>query len=589
MESTQSETKYSSTGYQSAIGVTIVAGVFSVIIAVILAVSVYHMTTTDPARATELEVMKEQAKQYPADEVLARQIVERDTLYRRDQFARQYFVKRGTLLLLASLAIFTAALLWARNISSKQSLPGPRADLRAEQIKMASRIRMAFTVGVVVLGSAALFWSFRPPIQLQDDTAIESGTDDQSQQPAAALEPVTMDEMAQHWPMFRGFSGLGTCTFENIPDAWDGASSKNILWKSNITLPGHNSPVVWDDHIYLTGATKEKQQVYCYSSETGQLLWTGDVPIPANPAHDDMDIMPDTGYAACTAVTNGRAVCAIFAGGDMGCFSSEGKLLWEKHLGIPDSMYGYAASLTAYRDHVIVQWDVGWDEGDESKSKLVALNWKTGDVVWQTHRPVPNSWASPTVAKVGDAYQVLTAANPYMIAYDAATGGELYRASCTEGDIASTPIVADNAVIVMEPYNKLVAINIRDASGDVTETHIRWQAEEEMPDIASPVSNGTYIWTLTTEGLLGCYAVADGSQVYTQSLKMNFQASPALVGDKLYLLSEKGVMLIAETGGEYKELKRSELGAKCYASPAFAPGRIFIRSEDTLYCIGTQP
>ena len=253
----------------------------------------------------------------------------------------------------------------------------------------------------------------------------------------------------------------------------------------------------------------------------------------------------------------------------------------------PYSMYGYAASLTAYEGHVIVQWDVGMDEGEESNSKLIALDWNTGDVVWQTHRPVSNSWSSPTVAKVGQDYQVLTAASPYVITYDAETGEEMLREECIYGDIAATPILTDNRIITIEPYNKMVAVNATPASNN--DPNILWETEDSMPDIASPLSNGTYIWTLNTEGRLGCYSVTDGSEIYAESVDGIFEASPSLVGDRLYLLSEKGVMLIAETGSEYKEIKRNELGAKCLATPAFAPGRLFIRSEDALFCIGETP
>ncbi len=217
-------------------------------------------------------------------------------------------------------------------------------------------------------------------------------------------------------------------------------------------------------------------------------------------------------------------MCAIFAGGDIGCFTAEGRLLWQKPLGIPDSMYGYAASLTAFENLVIVQWDVG---SETDQSKLIALDWQTGQTVWQTPRPVPNSWSSPTVVKIGDAYRILTAASPFVIAYDPRTGSELFRAECIEGDIAATPIFADGKIMTMQPYQKLVAIRTEDAAGDVTATHIAWQTEGAMPDICSPLSDGVFVWTLTSDGKLSGFKVSDGSEVYAQSLERMFQASPS--------------------------------------------------------------
>ena len=65
-------------------------------------------------------------------------------------------------------------------------------------------------------------------------------------------------------------------------------------------------------------------------------------------------------------------------------------------------------------------------------------------------------------------------------------------------------------------------------------------------------------------------------------------ASLSLAGDKLYMLSEEGVMFIAKFENRYAELTKNPLGEKCYASPAFADGRIYIRAAENLYCIGDE-
>lgn len=567
-----------SVSYQSAVGIAIVAAVFSVFIAVLLAVNAYHMKVADPARSVQLETMKEQAKQYPTDEVLAQEIQQFDTNLRRDQFARLYFSQRGMLLLVVTLVLLVGSVMLAKSHRSGLPQPAPQADRKSEQIQHASRARLALSIGLIVLCSGALFWVMHAP-------TMPSETAGGPQTPAAPVY-ATMDQAQTQWSTFRGPGGLGIADFEHIPDTWDGPSGQNILWKSPIPLPGHNSPVIWEDRIFLTGATETEQQVFCYDAQTGSLLWKGDVSIPANPARDDMHIMEDTGYAASTAVTDGLRVCAIFAGGDMGCFTVDGKPLWEKHLGIPDSMYGYASSLTWFENLVIVQWDVGF-EGENSK--LIALDWQTGKTVWQTPRPVPNSWSSPTVVHIDGQYRIVTAASPFVIVYDAKTGTELYRVDCMYGDIASTPIVADKKIIAIEPYNKLVAVNADESQPvEDPQTRIAWETSSDMPDICSPVSDHRYVWTLTSPGALGCFDVADGSELYTQSLKLPFQASPTVVGQTLYMLSETGIMVLVDTSAEYKEIKRNELGEKCRATPVFQEGRIYIRSEDNLYAIGSS-
>ena len=566
---------------QAAGGTTIVALVFGLIITALLSVSLYHHSVTDPARALELEKLKDIYKQSPADAQVAQRIHDMDIQIRRDQFARLYFLQRGTVLLVIDLAVFIAAVLIRTRHLRTPPLPEAATDRKKEQIRHALHIRTAVTLTAAALGAAGLYLSQRPLHTPTPPPDIENG-----QLAPAPPSFAPFAETLKQWPAFRGAEGSGVCTFADIPDDWDGPTGRNILWKSQIPLAGHNSPVIWDNHIFLSGATEETQQLFCYDLNTGNLLWTGDITIPDNPARADMYIMDDTGYAAPTVVTDGLRVCAMFAGGDLGCFSGDGKKLWEHHLGIPESAYGFAASLTAFEKNVIIQFDVSYDT---DKSKLIALDWTTGKTAWQTARPVPNSWTSPTIVQVGMAQQLLTSGSPWVIAYDPATGQELYRADCLAGDVAPTQIYAAGKIIALEPYNTIVTINTDAASGDVTQTHIAWRTSADIPDICSPVSNGKLVWILTSGGTLTAFDLTDGSEVYSQSLNMEFNASPCIVGDTLHLLSIKGTMLLAETGRDYKEIKRLELGEKCHASPAFAPGRIVLRAENNLYCIGNMP
>ena len=564
---------------QAAGGTAIVTLVFGAIIAALLSVNLYHYAVTDPTRALELERLKDTLKQQPTDARLAQHIHDLDIQIRRDQFARLYFLQRGTLLLVIDLAVFiTAALIRTRHYRTP-ALPDTAPDRKKEQIRHALHVRTAVTLSAAALGAAGLYLAQRPVGGQPNDSTAQNDVE-------AITAPAfaTFDEAMKQWPSFRGADGSGVCRFADIPDDWDGASGRNVLWKTELSLPGHNSPVIWGDRVFLSGATEASQQVYCFDLHTGALLWTGDVKLHDDPARADMHIMDDTGYAAPTVVTDGIRVCAIFAGGDAGCFSVDGRKLWERHLGVPQSAYGYAASLTAFEKNVIVQFDVTYDT---DSSRLIALDWQTGRTAWQTARPVPNSWSSPTVVQVGDTPQLLTSGSPWVIAYDPYTGRELYRVDCLGGDVAPTQVFADGKIIAIEPYNAIAAVKTEGAAGDVTKTHLAWRTSANIPDICSPVSNGVLVWTLTTDGELVAFDLADGSEVYSHALSTEVQASPNIVGDSLYILTVRGAMIVAGTGREYSEIKRLELGEKCYASPALMPGRIVIRGQKYLYGIGT--
>ncbi|TFG48106.1 MAG: serine/threonine protein kinase, partial [Candidatus Brocadiia bacterium] len=366
---------------------------------------------------------------------------------------------------------------------------------------------------------------------------------------------------------------------------WDGQSGKGIIWKTPVPLAGHNSPIVWEDRVFLSGSDGKKQEIYCFDAESGKILWQGNVPHVAVGSSAALKLDEETGYAASTMATDGRKVYAIFATGDVAAFDFKGNKAWTISLGIPDSTYGYASSLDMFRNLLLIQYDQG--SAEAGKSKLIALDTSSGRTVWEAKRPVPGSWTSPITAKTPQGFQLITCADPWVIAYDPNNGREIWRADCLGSDSAPSPIYAGGFVFAVESSTELLAIK-PDGTGDVTKTHIAWKAEDGIPDITSPVSNGQLIWLLESGGVLTAYQVSDGTKLWEKDFEMSFQASPGLAGESLYLLSDKGVMIIVEAGREFREIARAEMGEKCYATPAFADGRIYIRSIKNLYSIGTN-
>ena len=205
--------------------------------------------------------------------------------------------------------------------------------------------------------------------------------------------------------------------------------------------------------------------------------------------------MEETGLAAPTVATDGQQVYAIFPTGDVGSFDFEGKKVWEKNLGRPDSSYGYSSSLAMYRNTLLIQYDQGI--ADDEMSAMIALDGFTGEIAWRTKRPVDCSWTSPIVACIDDQFQIITCSSPWVIAYEPNKGTELWRANCLSSELGASPIYAGGFVFAIVPYEKLVAIR-PNGKGDVTQTHIAWVSEEGGPDICSPVSNGKSIFMLAS-------------------------------------------------------------------------------------------
>jgi len=558
--------------YRCTVATAVLSAVFSIVVCALLLMNYGRSRMADTAEETALANLKLEIRSKPDDEQLLSRIRQFDLQVRQQRIRALDRSRKGSFLLLGGVVIFIISLRSAIEFKKKPPAPRRSADHLAEQVSNAKFARWAVTSGLVILGSGSLFLATRPEIDF-----IKAG--------AADASSYNMDDIAKNWASFRGLNGAGISTHANVPSRWSGKTGEGILWKTEIPLPGHNSPVIWGDRVFLSGADPNSRQVYCFDTSTGGLLWKGVVLGMPKSNEEPLEVMEDTGFASPTVVTDGRRVYAIFATGDVGCFDFKGKKVWEKNLGRPDSSYGYASSLAMYQNLLLIQYDQGGIE--DEKSELIAVDGFSGQVVWQKNRPVGNSWSSPIVASIGEQFQVVTCGDPWVVAYSPADGAELWRANCLAGDVAPSPIYANGLVFVIEPYSKLVAIK-PDGKGDVTETHIAWISEEGGPDICSPVSNGESIFLLATEGLLESYKVSDGKRLWEKDLQEYFLASPSLVGDKLYLLSEEGIMFIAEAEPEYKELAKCELDEKCHASPAFADGRIYIRGVENLYCIGSS-
>ncbi|HUU58410.1 MAG TPA: PQQ-binding-like beta-propeller repeat protein, partial [Phycisphaerae bacterium] len=568
--------------YRVALWTACAAGAFSLAVCGMLAHNFYGLRTGDPLNDPALLALKASVLKDPADAGLKERFRRMDLEHRAEFFYRQRLTETGGYLLAGGLAVFLVAIrCW---LAGRRRLPspGPPPDEEARDAAARRGARWAvtaITAGVCISAGAWASASFRAPPPTPAGLTVRTDATPVTTAPSA-------EEVRRNWPRFRGPGGSGVSAFTNVPTRWNGDTVQNILWKTAIPLPGKNSPVVWGDRVFLTGATKVKREVYCFNAASGALLWRRAVETAVGRTLDPPEIEEDTSYAAPTAATDGQRVYAIFANGDLVCLDFAGRQVWSEGLAPLDNQYGHASSLAMHRNLLLVQLDQeAPDEGGPAPSVLLAYDGPRGKRVWEAYRAVEGSWMSPIVIATPAGPQVIAGGNPFLIAHDPTDGKEIWRARVLGADCAPSPIFAGGLVIVAQPYGELSAVR-PDGRGDVTETHVAWRAAGGMPEICSPASDGKLVWTLMTYGLLTCYDAKDGKIVWEKQIDAEFNASPSLVGDRLYLLSTKGVAIIIETGRAYRELSRAELGEPVHASPAFADGRIYIRGKEHLYCIG---
>lgn len=392
------------------------------------------------------------------------------------------------------------------------------------------------------------------------------------------------------WTRFRGPQGSGRAPEGfALPGSFDAATSEGIAWRTELPLPGANSPVIVAGRVFVTGADERRREVYCLDAESGDLLWTRavaeDYDGPAPRIHGM------TGYAPATGTTDGERVYEVFPTGHVVALDLDGSDVWQRWFDMSEDIYGHATSLVMHGDLLYVQIDLG--KPDIGKSHLVALDRRSGETVWDIPRPVQGSWTTPTVITAqtpdGPREELITSATPWVIAYDPLTGAELWRVRCIEGDSAPSPIFDGQRIYVANIYAELTAI-VPGGSGDVTATHVAWSVPGLFPDIASPLSDGRCVWTLATGGALSCWDAATGARHYLERLPMRFRSSPTLIGDRVLLISEPGEALVIGAGAHYEQFGGGSFGEAVYSCPAFADGRMYTRGERSVVCVsGTMP
>jgi outer membrane protein assembly factor BamB len=227
-----------------------------------------------------------------------------------------------------------------------------------------------------------------------------------------------------------------------------------------------------------------------------------------------------------------------------------------------------------YRDLLIVQYD------QSGNTNVIAFAGKTGDQVWKTSRDVKITWASPILVNTGKQMEVMLVAEPFVISYNPATGKELWRFNCISGEVGPSLAYADGVVYSVNDYSKLAAVQIG------TSPQLLWESDEYLSDIPSPVATSKYVFLPTSYGMMLCYDAKTGEKYWEKDFGTPTYASTMLVDGNVWQMDKKGIMHIFKADKTYTSVSEPALGEGSVCTPAFAGGKIIIRGDKNLYCIG---
>jgi len=427
-----------------------------------------------------------------------------------------------------------------------------------------------------------------------------------------AVFSLTTAGSAANWPQWRGPDGSGISNEKNLPAEW--APTKNIKWKTPIAGRGHSSPIVWGNRIFVTTAVegdavegakavkhmsegkeflhpdsigadrKHTFKVIALNRDSGKILWEA-VAWEGTP-YDNRH--RKSSYAASTPATDGKFVFAFFGTEGLYAYDFNGKLAWKAQLGHLGTVgMGTGTSPILYENLVIVQCD----EEEGAASFIVALDKKTGKEVWRTPRKVQVSWSTPLLVKTATRAELIASGTEQVISYDPATGKELWHHKGVESNAIPSPVANSEMVFLVAGFPAKIALAIKlGGSGDLTGTpSVPWKYAKGTAYVPSPILYGDYLYLTTDRGILTCIDAKTGEVKYEGGripIPATFTASPVAFEGKILMTSEDGDTFIVKAGPKHEILGTNSIGEAVYASPAIADGRIFIRGEKNLYCIG---
>lgn len=543
-----------------------IAGGFALIVALTMIFSLVQLKTINPLDNPVLLSIKDQYDKDPGDASKAAMVRAMDLMARKAYFSSRWQVETGSYLLLGGAIIF---ILCQRLISDNEKRKPAFPGTKAEPVNIQKNSRRYLLVAATVISLTAISASFILRTTLPDPSG-RSGFSSKANNNEKESAP---KPDKSNYPFFRGQDSRGIAGGSGYPTEWDGISGKNIAWKTEVPQQGKSSPVIWDDKIFITGASGLNCEVYCIDKKTGALLWTGTASgIAGEPAElPKMD--QEAGLSVSTVATNGTEICAVFANGNIICFNMEGKQKWAKNIGVPESNYGYSSSLIIYENILIVQYD------SRTKNSVIGFDIETGEQKWETIRQGRPVWSSPVLGYFDGKAQVIINGNPNVVSYDALTGNELWSVECMTGDVAPSVAVNSKMVFAVTDYAKLAAIK------PGTGASIAWEDNAYTPDVSSPVATDDYLFISTGNGDVACYNAEKGDTIWTHYFQDQFYASPVIADDLIYLIDRSGVMHIIEADSKFKLVAESPLGERVDCTPAFSDKKIYLRGKKYLYCI----
>ncbi|MGB7348178.1 MAG: PQQ-binding-like beta-propeller repeat protein [Pirellulaceae bacterium] len=422
---------------------------------------------------------------------------------------------------------------------------------------------------------------------------------------------------ADSWPQFRGPNGDGKIEGQNIPIKF--SESENVTWKTPLPGKAWSSPVVADGVIWVTTAievfptdeekiaimTKQgiepkkfKQlqvakkielKLIALDLESGSVKQTIDLTTVDEP--DSIHAL--NSYASPTPVIDGENIYCHFGTYGTYCLSrNDGSIKWQRQLPLAHSV-GPGSSPFVYGDSLVLIQD-----GTDAQY-VISLDKATGETNWKTSRPEMDApdgdqkkaYSTPiAITDKQGREQLICMASQWMVSYDPQTGNEIWKVHHGKGfSVVPRPVYEDGVVYFSTGFGKpqLWAVAV-DGSGNVTDTHVRWEVSKSIPAKPSPLLHDGLIYVIEDSGVASCFDAESGDEVWKKRIGGKFSASPLMAGGYIYLGSHEGTVTVLRPGKEGTVVAENQLDGQIMASPAVVDNALILRTADAIYRIESK-
>jgi outer membrane protein assembly factor BamB len=451
---------------------------------------------------------------------------------------------------------------------------------------------------------------------------------------------------ASDWSRFRGPNGSGVSGARNLPVVFD--PRKNVVWKA-VVPPGHSSPILTNNRIFLTAYEDQKLLVICLERSTGKELWRRSL-VKNRSERRSAGNDP----ATPTPSTDGKNIYAFFSDFGLISYDPQGMERWRVALGPFTVPHGMASSPILADGKIILVADQA--EG----SYIAAFDQNTGQTAWKTERAnFVGGYTTPILYKPGNgATQVVVSGPLELASYSVETGKKLWGVSGMGVMPISSPVVSkdtfyvytdavppfemlinnmkadknqdgkvspdefpdpafrgavlaidreygnkDGAVDAMEwnralgltqgGNNSFLAVSVDKADGQPNQSSpgkTKWRVTKFLTDSSSVLLYEEVIYLVKTGGIVTTINPKTGEILKQGRLKGaldSYFASPVAADGKVFFVSQAGKVSVVKASGEdWEVLAVNDLGEECHATPAIADGRIYIRTHGSLYAFG---